>query len=328
MLVSKSVQAFTRFALYGLAILIVPGFIVRYFVLGNGTRVISSVLPSPSVPMDPAFSAKLEAGKKLFRDGLYSDALTAYQETEKSVARLNESEYQALMEARLQVAHAYESAGDTDPASKAYVVVVSCALRESKAFAEARNWDQSLARAQDGEKFAHQVTDKQLIVMERAMNDVVTAYEGAMNTSKALQEQQRLLDYLETSGDRSESLARAYANLGNLYGSSSQWEEAERALNRAAEICDLDENRRQSAAADYDRNYVDYQLVSLYLNAGKTDVGLAKAEEFFEKYRGSDFSSDYKYRPRDFALLGVALARQARQQDSIEKWDQRTREAS
>ena len=70
MMVSKSVQAFTRFALYGLAILIVPGLIVRYFVLGNGTRVIPSVLPSPSVPMDPAFSAKKE-GHELpkFADG-------------------------------------------------------------------------------------------------------------------------------------------------------------------------------------------------------------------------------------------------------------------
>jgi hypothetical protein len=67
--------------------------------------------------MTASFKAPLEKGKKLFQDGLYADALPAYQEAEKSVSQLNDTEYEALKEARLQVAHAYESTGDTAAAS-------------------------------------------------------------------------------------------------------------------------------------------------------------------------------------------------------------------
>ncbi len=134
-----------------------------------------------------------------------------------------------------------------------------------------------------------------------------------------------MIDYLESSGGRDELFAKAYANLGAIDADMQQWDNAEQALVRAAEICGLDENRQRSAEADYDRNFVDYQLVSLYLHSGKTDVGLARAEEYYLKYRDSNYSSDYMYPAQKFAALGLAMAKRANQSDAISLWEGRAR---
>ena len=116
---------------------------------------------------------------------------------------------------------------------------------------------------------------------------------------------------------------------GLYYTDTQQWDNAEQALVRAAEICGLEENRRQSAQADYDRNFVDYQLVTLYLQSGKTDLGLARADEYYLKYQqNSAFSSDYMYPAGKFASLGLAMARRANQPDAISLWERRSRGAS
>jgi tetratricopeptide (TPR) repeat protein len=325
MIISKEVRAFARFSLYGLAIFLVPIYLIRHFVYPSESA--TTVARSP-IPMTASFKAPLEKGKKLFQDGLYADALLAYQEAEKSVSQLNDTEYEALKEARLQVAHAYESTGDTAAASKSYVVIVSCAIRESKRLSDSKTWDKALARARDAEQFAPQIAVNQRLVTERAMEVAVTALRGAQSLDAA-QEEQHLIDYLESSGDRDELLARAYANLGSIYTDTQQWDNAEQALVRAAEICGLEENRRQSAQADYDRNFVDYQLVTLYLQSGKTDLGLARADEYYLKYKqNSAFSSDYMYPAGKFASLGLAMARRANQPDAISLWERRSRGAS
>jgi hypothetical protein len=326
MIISKEVRAFARFSLYGLAIFLVPFYLIRHFVYPSESA--TTVASSP-IPMTASFKAPLEKGKKLFQDGLYADALLAYQEAEKSVSQVNDTEYEALKEARLQVAHAYESTGDTAAASKSYVVIVGCAIRESKRLSESNTWDKALARARDAEQFAPQIAGNQRLVTDRAMEVAVTALRGVHSLADAAQEEQHLIDYLEGSGGRDELLARAYANLGSIYTDTQQWDNAEQALVRAAEICGLEENRRQSAQADYDRNFVDYQLVTLYLQSGKTDLGLARADEYYVKYQqNSAFSSNYLYPAGKFASLGLAMARRANQPDAISLWERRSRGVS
>jgi len=322
--ISKGVLAFARFSLYGIAIVMIPFYLIRHFVYpSNPPATIAQ--PAPTSPMNPHFAARLDAAKKLFEDGQYADALAAYLEVDKAFPQLNDAEYQALKEARLQIAHAYESSGDSASASKTYVAIVSCALRGAKHLSEANDWDKALPRAMDAEQYSHHIEENQRLVIDRAMDAVVTAQRGACNNSDALLEQQHLVDYLESSGDRDDLLAKAYANLGAIYVDTQQWDNGEQALIRAGEICSLEENRRHSAEADYDKNFVDYQLVSLYLHSGKTDLGLAKAEEYYAKYHDSDTTSSYRYRSADFASLGVALARQAHQPDAINTWQGRMR---
>jgi hypothetical protein len=325
--ISKEVQAFARFSLYGLAIFLVPTYLIRYFVYPSGPASIVAPSGQPT-PMTAAFEAQLEKGKKLFQDGLYADALAAYLEAENSVSPLNDAEYQSLKEARLQVAHAYETAGDTTAASKSYVAIVGCAIQESKKLSESNAWDKALARARDAEQFAPQIAVNQRLVTDRAMEAVVAALRGAHNPADALHEQQNLVDSLQSSGNRDLLLGRAYANLGAIYTDTQQWDSAEQAFVRAAEICGLEENRQGSADADYDRNFVDYQLVSLYLHSGNTDLGLARAEEYYLKYRESYNSSAYMYPAEKFASLGLALARQAKQLDAISLWEKRFRGVS
>ena len=325
MIISKEVRAFARFSLYGLAIFLVPIYLIRHFAYpseptGTVTR------SSQPIPMTASFVAPLEKGKSQFRDGLYADALATYLEAEKSVPQLNDTEYASLKEARLQVAHAYESAGDTAAASKSYVALVSCAIQGSKKLSESDSWDGALARARDAEQFAPQIAVNQRLVTGRATDVAVTALRGAHRLTDAAQEEQHLVDYLESSGDRDELLARAYANLGSIYTDARQWDSAEQALVRAAEICGREENRQRSAQADYDRNFVDYQLVNLYLQSGKTDLGLARADEYYVKYQqNSTFSSDYMYPAGKFASLGLALARRANQPEAISLWERRSR---
>ena len=328
MIISKEVRAFARFSLYGLAIFLVPIYLIRHFVYPSGpaTTVARS---AQAIPMTASFVAPLEKGKKLFGDGFYADALAAYMEAEKSVSQLNDTEYASLKEARLQVAHAYESTGDTTAASNSYVAIVGSAIQGSKKLSESNSWDQALARARDAEQFAPQIAVNQRLVTARAIEVAVTALRGAHSLADAAQEEQHLVDYLERSGDRDELLARAYANLGSIYMDTQQWDSAEQALVRAAEICGLEENRQRSAQADYDRNFVDYQLVTLYLHSGKTDLGLARADEYYVKYQqNSAFSSDYMYSAEKFASLGLALARRANQPEAISLWERRSRGGS
>lgn len=325
MAISKRVQAFARFSLYGLAILLGPVFLIRYFVYpsrtpGTGT---TSVASPPQGTLNPNFASRLQAAQKQFQDGLYADALAGYLEAEKAVPQLNDAEYAALRQARLQLAAAYESAGQSPAANKVYIALVSCALREAKKMSESSGWDQALARTQDAEQFAHQVTGDQRLMMYRVMDAVVAAQRGARRLSDALHEQQRLVDYLE-NGERDELLAKAYANLGSVYADLRQWDKAEQALNRSAEISGLAENQQRSAEADFDQNFVDYQLVSVYLNSGQTDLGLVRAEEYYTKYQSALNSLNYNYPPNRFATLGLALARQAKKPEAISLWEGRT----
>ncbi len=79
MTISKDVQAFARFSLYGLAILFVPIYLVRHFVYPSESAT-AVAHATPTTPMTPDFQARLEKGKKLFQDGLYEDALAAYMD--------------------------------------------------------------------------------------------------------------------------------------------------------------------------------------------------------------------------------------------------------
>ena len=324
--VSKRVQGFARISLYGIVIFLASIYLIQHFVYPGATSAPALSHQQPQAAEDPEFSNRINAAKKMFQNNQYVDALNLYREAQETVPQLDDKEYETLKQGHLEIAHAYEAAGDASSSSKVYVALASCAMQEAKKLLQTRHWDEALTRAQDGEQFARQVTDNQQLIVYRAMDLVVNVYRDRNDIRDALQKQQKLIDYLEGSGEQGDSLAEAYGNLGGINIDAKQWDNAEQALTRAAEISDLPENRQHSATADFDRNFEDYLLLFVYLHAGKNDLGLSKAEEYYTKYQASDGAFVYRYKAASFALLGLALAKQSNNQEAIDVWEKRVHE--
>ena len=325
--ISKQVQGFVRIAFYAIAIFWGTSYLIQHFAYPDTSSSPTANRVQSPIPEDPKFSVPFEAGKKMFKNGEYGDALDAYGKAQAAVSQLNDEEYDSLKQGRLEIAQAYEAAGDTHAASNTYVAITSCAIQEAKKLLQAHQSDEALARSRDAEQFAPHVIDNQSLIVYRAMDLVVMVYRTKRDIPDALREQQKLIDYLEGSGGQGDSLAEAYANLGCIHADAKEWDEAEQSFIHAGEISDLPENRQHSATAEFDRNFEDYELVSLYLHAGKNDIGLTKAEEYYTKYRESPNASYYIYAPPKFAALGLALARQTNNQEAIDIWEKRTHEA-
>src|SRR5580704_6885058 len=147
--ISKGTRWFAKGSLMVLAIYLGSTSLIRYALAPHSVAKESAApkkITQP--PADEArFRASFEAGKQALSEGRYVSALDNFLEAERSADQLTDDQYDALKEARLQIAQVYESAGDNGAANNVYRTLADCANRKGDARFKAKSFEGALARA-------------------------------------------------------------------------------------------------------------------------------------------------------------------------------------
>ena len=136
-------------------------------------------------------------GGKAFQAGQYTDALDQYLQAEHASQVLSDKQNEALKNARLQIAQIYVNFDSRSEADGVYRAVADGAVQQARAFFLAKQYEQSLARAQDGEQFANLLKEKKLESLKPAIYISVNARRGLERCPAAEQTEERLIDYLK-----------------------------------------------------------------------------------------------------------------------------------
>jgi tetratricopeptide (TPR) repeat protein len=333
--VSKGVQWFAKGSLMALAICLGSTYLINY-VVSKPHRLQSTAI-SEIVKRPPANDARFrnlfDAGNQAFRNGIYSDALAHYLEAERSTDQLTDDQYEALKEARLQIAQVYESSGDNVSANNVYRELANCANREGNELLQAKNFDGALARGRDGEQFSNRLSEGKRDALQESTWLLVGALTGLHLYGEAVHAQQDWIDFLKTSADDYDQVfVPAYTGLANIYGEAGDWHGVEEALIQAIDSCDkIHAHFTGSNVAfidpTFERSWSQYNLVIAYFREGNTDTALSKAEDFFTEYSQKQQDTTHPlnvvYHAGDFAALALQIATEAKRQDEIDLWQKR-----
>jgi hypothetical protein len=293
---------------------------------------------SKSAPV-PANEAKfrflLEAGDKFQANGQYADALAQYLEAEHSGEVLTDQQYESLKKARLQVAQLYERADSRSEAESVYRVLAACALQQGRTLLQAKQFEQTLARAQDAEQFSDQLNEGKRESLQQAVYLSVNALTGLQRYAEAGQAEQRMIDYLKSSADDyDKAFSEEYVNLANIYASAKDWQGSEQALVSAIDACDrtlahysLDKDQMIVAPTLISKNWAQYNLVIAYYREGNTETSLARAEDLYRESFGNRQDPlhpvNVAYHGDDFASLALQIAIEAKNQEAVDHWSRR-----
>jgi tetratricopeptide (TPR) repeat protein len=333
--ISKGTRWFAKGSLMVLAIYLGSTSLIRY-ALAPPSVAKESAAPKKITqpPADEArFRASFEAGKQALSEGRYVSALDNFLEAERSADQLTDDQYDALKEARLQIAQVYESAGDNGAANNVYRTLADCANRKGDARFKAKSFEGALARARDAEQFSERLIEGKRDSLQASTSLLVSALNALHLYGQAVHAQQHWIDFLKTSADDYDQVfVPAYTGLAGIYGEAGDWHGVEAALTQAIDSCDTIHAHFTAANVafidpTFERSWSQYNLVIAYSREGNTDSALSKAQDFFTEYSQKEQDTTHAlnviYRSGDFAALALQIATEAKRQDDIDLWQKR-----
>ena len=336
MAISKGTSWFAKVSLMVLAIYLGSTYLIRY-ALAPPSVAKESAAPR-KIKQPPAnearFRASFEAGKQALSDGRYATALDNFLEGERSTDQLTDDQYNALKQARLQIAQVYESSGDNVAANTVYRALADCANRDGNALHKDKSFEGALARARDAEQFSDHLSEGKRDALQESTSLLVGALGALHLYGEAVNAQQHWIDFLKTSADDyDQAFVQAYMSLEGIYADAKDWHGVEQALAQAIEACDRihshfsAENNAPFIDPTVPRNWSQYNLVIAYYQEGNTDTALSKAEDFFTEYSQKEQDTTHPlsvaYHASDFAALALQIATEAKRPDDIDLWQKR-----
>lgn len=284
--------------------------------------------PEQKPTNDATFRAALEAGNQTIRDGQYADALDHFLEAERSEPFLTDTQYDALKAARLHLAQIYESASERSATDSVYRALSACAVRQSRARYDRKEYDKAAIRAQDAEELANHLTEGKRDALQDAMYLEVSSLTLLTHYAEAIEAQQRLIDFLNTAADDSDPyFAQAYMTMADLKARAQDWRGFEFALHETIDACDRANSRQQWSGLPIVKNWSEYNLVIAYYREGQLDTAFSKADDFYREYSNTTPDTlhpiNVSYHAKDFASLAVEIAREANMPEEEQRWKER-----
>lgn len=335
MAISNGTKWFAKGSLMVLAIYLGSTYLIHY---GLSPPSLVKEQAGPKPIKQPAanaarFRSAFEPGKQALRDGRYVSALDSFLEAERSADQLTDDQYNALKEARLQIAKVYESSGDNVAANNVYRTLADCANREGNELLKAKNFEAALARGRDGEQFSDRLNEGKRDALEDSTSVLFNALSALHLYGEAVHAEQHWIDFLKTSADDyDQAFVRAYMGLASIYEKAGDWYGVEAALIQAIDSCDTIHAHFTAANVafidpTFERSWSQYNLVIAYSREGNADTALSKAGDFFTEYSQKEQDTAHPlnviYHSGDFAALALQIATEARRQDDIDYWQKR-----
>ncbi len=330
---SKSTRWFVRLTLMAIAVYYGSTYLVHRALMVSPTKAESK----PQLPTadESKFRSALDAGGKAFQAGQYTDALDRYLQAEHASQVLSDKQNEALKNARLQIAQIYVNADSRSEADGVYRAVADGAVQQAQAFFLAKQYEQSLARAQEGEQFANLLNEKKLESLKPAIYISVNALKGLGRYPEAEQTEERLIDYLKrTADDYDKALSDEYMNLGHNRSDAQDWQGSAEALTSAIDAADRTLEHYSPTHDHYDqmiydaallnKNWSEYNLVIALYRADSVDASLAKADELYTEWSSMPQNPmhplNVPYHAWDFASLGYEIATESKIQSAVDHW--------
>ena len=336
MVISKGTSWFAKVSLMVLAIYLGSTYLIRYAVAPPSAAKDSAAPKHIKQPPanEARFRASFEAGKQALSDGRYATALDNFLEAERSTDELTDDQYNALKQARLQIAQVYESSADNVAANTVYRALADCANHDGNALYKDKSFDGALARARDGEQFSDHLSECKRDALQESTSLLVGALLALHRHQEAVVAQQHWIDFLNASADDyDQAFVQAYMSLEGIYADAKDWHGVEQTLAQTIEACDrihshfTAENNTPFVDPTVPRNWSQYNLVIAFYQEGNTGTALSKAEDFFTEYSQKQQDTSHPlsvaYHASDFAALALQIATEAKRQDDIDLWQKR-----
>jgi hypothetical protein len=152
------IPKYFQWIMRGILILLVIGLGANYLIhyaLHSPPRQKGSTAESKQpAPNEAVFRSALEAATQALNDGRYTDALDHLADAEHTAVLLSSDQYDALKNARLQLATRYESAGDLSASDRVYRAHISCAISQARYLNESKQYEEAILRTQDAIELA------------------------------------------------------------------------------------------------------------------------------------------------------------------------------
>jgi hypothetical protein len=282
---------------------------------------------------DDKFRSIFEKGSKAFQDGQYTDALSNYQEAERSMPQLKEEQYASLKNARLQIAGLYETAGTIKEAGAVYQGMIDSAFGDGAAQLQSGHLQAALLRYQDAEKYSEHLLEAKQIYLIRANQGEVETLQRMRRYSDAVEASQRLIDALQSADEFEPGIVQAYMRLAETYQTQRDWEHLEATLVASVAICNklLDHYAGQSDRQDpvwklaVNEDQILFALMEAYDQDKKPEEALATAQTLYDfiAQHSTQWNELPVYGRNDVAKFAVGVAARANRPDLAETWRQR-----
>lgn len=338
MQISASVEKPIRWLLLLIIVCLGSNYLIRYWTrLPKPEPGQKAEIKTGPAPNEAQFHGEMDAGSQAFRSGDYSDALGHYLSAEQTAEVLTSEQYDFLKNARLQIAGIFEQGSESAATQKLYGALGDCALRQGQVLFRLKQYEESIARAQDSEEFSSHLGDSRSQMLQSSIFLSVEALKALYRYPEAVEANQRMIDYLNAApGDNDAALAASYQNLASIYMDAKDWPNSQQTLTQLIERYDrslaefpskqqLDRNSPLVNPMIISRNWAQYNLVIVYHLGGDTDTALAKADDYY-----SDLSSHppdpfhpVVYHAQDFASIALRIAIEAKRDEAIEHWRSR-----
>lgn len=335
MAISRGVQWFARGTLAVLAIYLGSTYLIHYYVDRPVSKqpTLHTIKHTPI--QDEQFQSLLQSGKQAFQNGVYTDALDKFSQAQRSVMELTDDQYDSLRASRLQVAQAYEAAQDSRSADGVYRALADCAIRQGEMLFEAKQYEDALRRAGDGEDFANHMSGGKAETLQGTVYLRANSLSALKRYPEAEQAIQRMIDYLKASADGYDrGFADNYLSLAHHCAEAKDWQGSEQALllgiessERTLEHYATVDNQTVSAQMVVSKNWAQYNLVIAKYQEGEIDAAFSSAQEFYDEYLrwapDPRHPENVAYHASDFAALALQIAREQKRDDEIAIWQPR-----
>jgi len=337
MAISNGTKWFAKGSLMVLAIYLGSTYLIRYAVSPPSIAKESAAPKKIKQPPEneARFRASFAGGKQALSDGSYATALDNFLEAERSTDQLTDDQYNALKEARLQIAQLCESSGDNVAANAAYRALADCANRDGNALYQAKDYESAVKRAQDGEEFSNHMAEGKRESLKSSLFLLSNSLNRLHRYPEAADAAQRLIDYLKTVDEYDQDLGQAYSMLAGIQGDAKDWPAMDQALTQYIDWCDRthDYLTRESRGPFIDttipRSWAQYNLIIARYQEGDPDGALSRADDFFAEYLQKERDAtptrplNVAFHSGDFAALALQIAKESNRQNAIDEWQKR-----
>jgi hypothetical protein len=321
MTIPKYFQWIVRGMLLLLVISLGANYLIQYALHAPPRQKTSKAGPKQPPANEAAFRSALEAGTQAFNDGRYTDALDRFLDAEHTASQLSDDQYDALKNARLQLATTYETAGDHSASDSVYRALVNCAISQARALNQSRQFDEAIPRTQDAIELVGHLKEGKDDSNRSAYYQQVISLQALKRYPEAIDAQRQLIEAIKSSAEGSDQqLVLPYSGLADLYANAQDWQGFRDTLLSMIELCD-----RVGPSERMMRNWAQYNLIIGYYRAGDTDTALSKADEFYNEYAtqtagGMRPVANVVYQPNQFASLALQIATESKMPDAMDSW--------
>lgn len=324
---------------------VIRGLLVILILVASSALIQFVAYPTPSwVPVaekqqkfnsvqDQKFQLIFDKGSNAQQRGQYSEALSDYEEAERSVAQLNEDQYTRLADARAQIAALYDAAGTETEAEAVYKGLIESAFRDGALQLHSAQWQAALVRYQDAAKFSDHLSEQKTIFLIRSNQGEVETLRRMRHFPEAAASSQRLIEYLESSDEYDPAIVQAYMKLGETYQMQRDWEHVEQTLLASLPVCDriLDRNSGRSDFEDprwkviVSEDQILYALMDAYDQDRKPDQALAVAEKLYDfiAEHSTQWAELKPHSRNDVAKFAMSIAGRSNRPDLVGVWKQK-----